>query len=392
MMTGTNTFESSLIISNGFVTVNNGTALGNPTNTVTIQYSVSTAAGWSQRGPIYFTDTFATNNRPIIMGAVGNYLGQIFPLNATLVLNGKFTFALNGRIDNQGTLIFRGGFDSRNATPWMQTQVGNVTRFENQPLNFGANGISLDNYGTLNVCSTNNTWGSIGLLKGTFLCGAANVLPTNSYVTFGVSYAPHGFLDLNGFDQQVKFLNYNSYSGGAATTNMPVKSASPAILTLQGDASVRPFVGYFSGKVSLRHRNTGTLALTGLTSASTTAGDLLIETGTVSFAQGATWTGSTNVTVTGGTLSIDGGTGVTFGGSNAKVNATRLHLSSAAHVNLAAGVTDYVYAATLDGKHLAIGSYGSTSSAAQNKSALFTGTGILYVLRSEVMGTVVMVR
>ena len=390
-MTGTNTFESPLIISNGFVNVNNGTALGNPTNAITIQCNVPTADSWNRRGPIYFTDTVVTNSRPIIVGTAGNYLGQVYPQNGTLVLNGKFTFAGGGRIDNQGTLIFRGGFDSTAATPWMQTQSGNVTRFENQPLNFAGNSISLDNYGTFAVSVTNNIWASVGLLKGTFLCGAANVLPTNSFVTFGVSYAPQGFLDLNGFDQQVKFLNYNTYSG-TMVTNMQIRSVSPATLTLQGDSSTRPFIGYFSGKVSLRHRNTGTFALTTPKSSSTTAGDLLVEAGTVSFAQGATWTGSTNITVTAGTLSVDGGAGATFGGSDVKVNVTRLHLSSASHVNLAAGVTDYVYALTVDGKRQPIGSYGSSSSAAQYKSALFTGTGVLYALRSEGAGTLISVR
>ena len=190
----------------------------------------------------------------------------------------------------------------------------------------------------------------------------------------------------------MNYLSYNAYSGGAATTNMPIKSASPATLTLQGDSATRPFVGYFSGKVSLRYRNTGTLAFTGPTSASTTTGDLLIETGTVSFVQGATWTGSTNITVTGGILSVNGGTGATFGGSDAKVNVTRLHLTSASTVNLAAGVNDYVYAATLDGVRLPVGTYGSATSSAQFTSARFTGTGILHVLRREFGGTLISLR
>jgi len=113
-MTGTNTFESPVVISNGFVNVNNSASFGNPTNTISIQYNVSTADSWNRRGPLYFADTVVTNSRPIIMGSVGSYLGQIYPQNGTLVLNGKFTFAGNGRIDNQGTLIFRGGFDCRN--------------------------------------------------------------------------------------------------------------------------------------------------------------------------------------------------------------------------------------------------------------------------------------
>lgn len=392
-LTGTNTFESPLVISNGFVNVNNGTALGNPTNTITIHRPTTTVDSWNRRGPLFFTDTVATNERPIIVGNAVSFIGQAYPRSGTLVLNGKFTFTSGGRIDNQGTLIFRGGFDCRSSTPWIQTLSPFVIRFEEQPLNLAGNGVSLDNYGTFNVCTTNNTWASVGLFKGTFLCGAVNVLPTNSFITFGVSYAPHGFLDLNGFDQQVKYLGYNSYtSAGATTTNMPVKSATPATLTLQGDSSLRPFVGYFTNAVSLRHRNTGTLAFTGLRSVSTTTGDLLIEAGTVAFRTGATWTGSTNITVTAGTLSVEGGTGTTFGGNDSTLNVTRLHLTSTSLVNLAAGVTDYVRSATLDGEHLPVGTYGSASSAAQHKSALFTGTGILHVLRSDAPGTLILLQ
>ncbi len=393
-LTGTNTFESPLVLSNGLVLVNNGTALGNPTNTITVYRLTPTgSAPVNNRGPLYFTDTVATNDRPIIFNSAIYYIGQMYPKNGTLVLNGKVTFLGGERIDNQGTMIFRGGFDCRNASPWMQTLPGYVMRFEEKPLSFGSQSISIDNSGTFHVSVTDNAWSSIGLYSATFLCGAAGVLPTNSFVTFGSSYSQRAFLDLNGFDQQVKYINFTTYSlTNATTTNMVVQSAAPATLTLQGDSAIRPFVGYFSGQASLRHRNTGTLAFITTNAASTTAGDLLIEAGTVSFAQGATWTGSTNITVTSGTLSVDGGAGATFGGSDAKVNVTRLHLTSASHVNLTAGVSDYVNALTVDGKRQPIGSYGSSSSSAQYKSALFTGTGVLYVLRSEGAGTLISVR
>ncbi|HNX34103.1 MAG TPA: hypothetical protein PKM57_05710 [Kiritimatiellia bacterium] len=41
---------------------------------------------------------------------------------------------------------------------------------------------------------------------------------------------------------------------------------------------------------------------------------------------------------------------------------------------------------------LPVGSYGSSSSSAQYKSALFTGTGVLNVLCSEGAGTLISVR
>ena len=390
-LTGTNTFESPLVLSNGLVLVNNGTALGNPTNTITVYRPTSTLpTAVANRGPLYFTDMVATNNRPLIFGSAIYYIGQMYPKDGTLVLNGKVTFLGGERIDNQGTLVFRGGFDCSSADPWMQTMPGYVTRFEERPINMGSRFLPADNSGTFFVSATNNTWGGLGLNSATFLCGANFVMPTNSSVTFGQSWTQTGFVDLNGFDQQVKFINNNT--ANTAVTNMAVKSAAPATLTLQGDASTRTFIGYFTNKVSLCHRNTGTLAFTGRTSASTTAGDLRIEAGTVAFRSGATWTGSTNINVTAGTLSVEGGSGATFGGNDSARNITRLHLTSSSHVNLAAGITDYVRSATLDGADLPVGTYGSTTSTAQYRSALFTGTGILYVLRSEAPGTLISVR
>ncbi len=388
-LTGTNTFESPLIISNGFITVNNGTALGNPTNTITIPRTTDPADNWNRRGPLYFTDTVATNDRPLIYGPSVYFIGQIYPKSGTLVLNGKFTFLGSGRIDNQGTLVFRGGFESLNGIPWMQTAGGYVMRFEERPLALGTKDMSIDNGGTFHVSAVSNTWQSISLSSGTFLCGAATVMPTNSYVSFGRSWTQSGFVDLNGFDQQVKYLTYSP--GSVSATNMAVKSAAPATFTLQGDSAVRTFIGYFTNKVTLCHRNTGTLAFTGPTSSSYTKGDLLVEAGTVAFRSGAMWTGSTNITVTAGTLSVEGGTGTTFGGNDPARNVTRLHLTSASHVNLATGITEYVRSATLDGENLPAGTYGSLTSSAQYKSALFTGTGILYVLRSEINGTLIRV-
>ncbi|MDA3924830.1 MAG: hypothetical protein PF904_09050 [Kiritimatiellae bacterium] len=389
-LTGTNTFESPVVISDGCLMANNGTAFGNPTNTITVERNTTTDNSWNQRGAIYFTDMVITNNRPLIIASNVHYIGQIYPPSATLVLNGKFTFLGNGRIDNKGDLLFRGGFDSVNARPWMQTAGGKSMRFEEEPLNFGTFGIATDNTGTFNVCATNNTWTKLELLNSTFLCGVDSAMPTNSYVTFGASYTQTGYLDLNGFDQQIRLVNNASASN--SQTNMVIKSAEQATLTLKGDTSARSFVGYFTGKVSLRYRNSGTMTLKGLTSASDTDGDLIIESGAVAFANGSTWTGSTNITVTAGTLSVEGGNGDTFGGSNASINNTRLHLTSASTVNLADGVEEYVNAGTLDGERLTVGTYGSTTSSAQFKSALFTGTGILHVMRSDAAGTLIMVR
>lgn len=391
-MTGTNTFDSPFIISNGYVRVNNSTALGNPTNTITFIRNVNTSDNWNQRGFLYFTDMVVTNNRPFFFDPAANYIGQIYPKGGTLVLNGKVTFYGQGRIDNQGTLILRGGLSCANADPWLQTMPGYSTRFEEQPLFCGTRVISIDNGGILNVAVTNNSWASLALSSGIFLCGAENVMPTNSSVMFGKSWTQKGAIDLNGFNQQMRYMD--SYMGASTSkeTNMAVRSATPATLTLQGDSATRSFVGYFAEKASLHYKNTGALIFTGPTATSTTSGDLLIDSGSVVFTNGAVWTGSSNITVSAGTLAVFGGTNATFGGSNAAFNKTRLNLTSSSTVYLANDLSEYVRSLTINGTNQPIGTYGSTTSTAQYKQTIFTGNGILNVMCSENPATLLLIR
>jgi autotransporter-associated beta strand protein len=393
-LTATNTFASPLVISNGFVRVNTGTALGDPTGAVTIARNTPTTDAWNQTGALYFTDTNASCDRAITLAANVAYLGQIYPAGGILALNGRFTCLTNTRIDNNGTLIFRGGYQCRSNTPWLQTNNGRVTRFENLPLDLGGSGISADNGGTFHVCTTGNVWSTVGLYSATFLCGAAGALPTNSSVVFGTSsYTQRGTLDLNGYDQQVKCFYHNAYSGTPTVTNMQIRSAAPATLTVQGDTAARSFVGCFTNQAALTYRcAAGSLTFTGLNARSWTAGALTVDAGTVAFRNGAAWRGSTNVTVTAGTLCVEGGAGDTFGGPDTAVNQTRLHLTSAATVDLAEGVEEWVNAGTLDGANLPVGTYGSAASAASTKSPLFTGTGLLHVMRDETPGTVIFLR
>ncbi|HPO37976.1 MAG TPA: hypothetical protein PL176_08195 [Kiritimatiellia bacterium] len=60
--------------------------------------------------------------------------------------------------------------------------------------------------------------------------------------------------------------------------------------------------------------------------------------------------------------------------------------------NPAAGVTEYVNTATLDGRRLPVGTYGSAASGAQHQSERFTGTGVLIVMREERTGTLFTLR
>ena len=389
-LTGTNTFESPVVISDGCLMANNGTAFGNPTNTITVERNTTTDNSWYQRGAIYFTDMVITNDRPLYFASDVHYAGQIYPNDATLVFNGKVTFINGGgRFDNDGFMYFLGGFDCIDSSPWMQTQGGNSMNFENYPIKIGNARLPVDRTGTFYVAVTNNTWTYMELLGATFLCGMENVIPTNSYIRFGASWNMVGYLDLDGYDQQVKYLQ--NATGVKATTNLVIRSSEPATLTLQGDGSVRNFYGYFTEKASLLYSNTGTLNFIGSTASSDTEGDLIIKSGTVAFANGACWTGSTNITVTAATLSVEGGDGETFGGSNTAFNKTRLNLISSSTVNLADGVEEYVNAGTLDGEYLSVGTYGSTSSDAEFKSSIFTGTGILHIMRSDAPGTVIVV-
>ena len=114
---------------------------------------------------------------------------------------------------------------------------------------------------------------------------------------------------------------------------------------------------------------------------STSTGDLTVRGGTVSFADKATWQTAGNVELFGGRLVVNDSK--TFG------KETRVHLTSGAKLELADGVCQKVGELYIGGQRQEDGTYGSLASAAQHKSDLFDGPGILKV---GTLGVVILVR
>jgi len=235
----------------------------------------------------------------------------------------------------------------------------------------------------------------------TFICEAENVLPYGNgsggspSVSLGIQ-SDYGLeevyakVDLNGYDQQVNCMAVPSYASMdlIAGAHAVITSAVPATLTLKrgsGNAQINKFSGAVSLSLDCGASSGKTFTLTNVVS--DTTGDLLVKSGTLVFAYGAGWGGSSNVTVAAGaTLRVtDSGAATAFARADGGPSIVDLKLNSedGTYGKLDLGGNVSVHTFRIGDTFLPAGDYGSTESGAANANDNhFTGTGVLHVRRS----------
>jgi len=235
----------------------------------------------------------------------------------------------------------------------------------------------------------------------TFVCEAENVLPfgngggASPSISLGIQSdygleSVYAKVDLNGYDQQVNYLTGPAYASmnlieGAHAV---ITSAVPATLTLQrgaGSAQIDKFAGAVNFTFDGGASAVTTFTLTNVVS--DTTGDLLVKSGTLAFAYGAGWGGSSNVTVAAGaTLKVtDTGAATAFARADGGPSIVNLKLEAdgESYGKLDLGGNVSVKTLRIGDTFLPAGDYGSTASGAANANDNhFTGTGILHVRRS----------
>lgn len=203
---------------------------------------------------------------------------------------------------------------------------------------------------------------------------AENALPSFS---IGIAQSKSGMVDLNGFNQRVSsIISYNDERGVFCT----VKSARPAVLTLQSVGTVDYYK--FSGAAGLNVDvgDGGTFTLTNCLS--NTCGDLGVTSGTLRMAAGSGWLSASNVTVAAGArLLVDTGAGArAFGPAQGRSKAT-LTIADGGTLEIAGGERATVRTMRVGARDVGSGEFGGPAAGLDAAHTLdcLAGAGTVYV-------------
>lgn len=216
--------------------------------------------------------------------------------------------------------------------------------------------------------------------NGTVVFGVTNALThvaSNRTRDFNFGSTGRAFYDLNGYDQDVFAFAYANYN----TNNM--RSAYFTDLRTNAVWHVKVpydvvFTSHFGGGMGLALETPHVFTLATTNNAT---GLLSIANGArVNFESQGRWLGD---------VAVAADSVLTLDAVGRLALETKIAIASGGQVNVAAGVSQTISGLVLNGVAQETGrSYGSPDSAAEVKSALFTGTGIIFV-RDEVVEGVV---
>jgi len=281
-----NSYQGITTVSNGLVAITHASALGS-TNAGTV---VRSAPG----GCLQLSGGITVPEPLTLNGERANSGYSLNNSSGSNVWSGPLTRIGQTRISTASgsTLVMAGGASGGGGL-YVVNSSGTFVIAE-KPLLIGSDRFWADSTGLTVLSVTGNIWGETILGNGALRTDIDNALPAASKLEIGLSYAPGGTLNLNGFDQTVSLLtNYTTVAGDRVIT-----SQTPATLTVNQSA-VSCFDGRFTGAVRLLKTGTGTLNLTGTNT--TSSGGMTVSNGTLAVAT-ATSLGNGPVTLSGGTL------------------------------------------------------------------------------------------
>lgn len=313
-LSGVNTYSGTTSISAGFLAITSNNALGatGAGNGTTVSNNAAlwlNATGLAVAEPLTIRGDGGSNFTGALYNAVGTntYSGLITvdPAGVRIGSNNNTTLNLTGGVSSSGggSLALRPG-------------AGGAIQVTTTPLTLNANALFIYESGTVTLGVAGSSFGTVTpAWQGTLKAGAANVLPSSSILSLGVTggvNAGTGTLDLAGFSQTIGGIRTTA-SVTEGTRNV-TNSSGTATLTVNQSTNTT-YDGRFTNALALTKQGTGALTLSGSTS--------------------NTFTGLT--TVTGGTLELSKTAGVnaiagdgTAGTVDAQVNAgaTLKHLTA----------------------------------------------------------------
>ncbi len=376
ILSGTNTYSGSTIISNGTLAVAGGVT---GTLTTGANSDIQISPGTSDNGTLLVTGGVVNADRVIVGGDTANDAGgnaHVIQSGGTINSQQWFTVGSGNTVDasfpvgeydiSAGTLnVFSQALEIANfqaTTGTVNISGGNINLFSNTPINMGANGLAGD--GTVNQSGGNVTF----------------------YSDAGVTVGGTGILSMGRAATAAGVYTYN-LNGGTLTV--------PGIATTTGTNGTSVF--NFNGGV-LRAAKASTTFMTGLSQANVDAGGAIIDdngfaitigqalgsgaspdggltklgAGTLTLTGSSTYNGPT--TITRGTLLLSG-TGSVNGSSGINVNGGKLVQISTTAVSPTVTISN----GTLTGSNATLNSVVVNSSATNLIANGNNDTGILTI-------------
>ncbi len=373
ILSGTNTYAATTVISAGTLQVGNGGAtgtLGNGTGAVTNNSALvfNRNNAYTVTNVINGSGTVTQNGSgSVTLNQANGYTGQTFvnsgelvvannsalgtAAGGTAVANGARVVLANGitvaseaiTIDGDGgnfagalqadanaTAAWNGAVILNGANARIGTQAGAASQLTvGGPIQNGTGsnlfisaGTTGGAAGTVIISSTSNTYtGATNIIRGTVKIGANNALPTGTTLDVDSSTANQdATFDLNNFDQTVGVLQRSGTGSGAGGSF--VTNSSGAVHTFTVNQAINTsYDGLITGNLALTKSNTGTLTLLG---ANSYAGATNVTGGTLQLDAGGTMSGTSGVNVGtaagSGTLLITSNVSHTLGAAGADVS------------------------------------------------------------------------
>ena len=297
-LTGNNTFDGPVEITNGSLAAGSATALGSTVGDTTIS-----ASG----GRLELVDGVT------ITGETINILGSGAVFNGSLMAQPGATATWAGPVVLNST-------DARLGAGVGGTLIvsGDISDNVGTNLNIGP---GTGGTATVRISgSTKSYTGATNIIRGVLQLGASNVLPSGTILDVdNVNAVENATFDLNGFNQTVAGLQRTNTGGGTGTAFVTNTSGTLSTLTVN-QTSDTTYGGRTTGNLALVQSGTGTLTLTG--SQVDHLGNTTVNGGlTIAAASQITLTPTTNGVTNSiggtGTLTLDGKLTLNLASTNA---------------------------------------------------------------------------
>lgn len=314
------------------------------------------------------------NSLTVSSGGVLSNLNWLMIGNSTAAANNNTALVSGGGLLEINTGIVAGTGTATGNTVTVQT--GGVLQFKTAtPTVTIAAGSSITmNGGTLSYKGVSST--STNLLNGNAAASGVGIFTWTGTNTFRLDGSTETGGSNYTFANNLGAKNYTAlelYGTSTIARAITLDGSHGGSLLLSGSTATITGGVTLTGPVSITASGTAST----LTGAITGAGALSkTGTGALTLNTASTYTGAT--TVTSGTLTIK---------STCLADAADVNLQTGATLNLNFTGTDTIAALRIDGVAQALGTWGSLTSSATNKTALITGNGILNVTAPTLFDT-----